>query len=230
MDQTVDQNFYFNVGFVCPLCRQSIRVPQDHLKQYHRISEDAMVQRLLSLEEFSLLTVLNQESLVQHEQSQAQEVVEQAISSGCFRFECRHCGFVDDRDRIMEAHLRDSHADVVAHGDDLKLHLKLHRMEVLIQRIDEVGSNFRQQMDSFKAGDLVMAKCAGYPWWPGMILGCHSFKMGDHRVLFFNARKTTTAMVAGTKIKPYDEFEEYFGTFMKRKMSPWREVKTIDYH
>ena len=63
-----------------------------------------------------------------------------------------------------------------------------------------------------------------------MILGCHSFKAGHHRVLFFNARKTTTATVAGTKIKPYDEFEEYFSTFMKRKMSPWREVKATDFH
>ena len=230
MEHTVDQNFYVNVGFVCPLCRQNIQVPGDHLRQFHKISEEAMIQKLLDLDEFSMLTVMNHDQVKDEhglgpsQRQQVPEIIDQVISTGCFRFECRHCGFVDDRDWIMENHLRDGHVGVVAEGDDLKRHLKLYRMEVHLQRIDGPGSFCRPTVDLFKPGDLVMAKCTGYPWWPGMILGCQTLETSHYRVLYFNASKTTTAIVAGDKVKSYDEFDDYFSSFGKKKIS-WREVR-----
>ena len=51
-------------------------------------------------------------------------------------------------------------------------------------------------------GGLVLARCAGHPWWPGMILKCPG-KTGPNRmydVMFFDDNKTTTGSVTEDKV------------------------------
>ena len=51
-------------------------------------------------------------------------------------------------------------------------------------------------------GGLVLARCAGHPWWPGMILKCPG-KTGPNRmydVMFFDDKKTTTGSVTEDKV------------------------------
>ena len=81
--------------------------------------------------------------------------------------------------------------------------------------------------DNFYPGDLVMARCQGYPWWPGMILSRHLLKGKDKKlkILFFDSEKTSKSLVSEMQVKPYTEFDEYLDR--KKKLLPKSKVRSV---
>lgn len=135
-----EQNFFLGVRFLCPLCGLAIQFIGEHLRHFHRITETGVAQKLLKLEEFSVLTILPKNfdnELVQSRKGQRRKRKRQEQS--CDRFRCRHCVFVHEREDVLMRHVADGHLCIVS---DVTSHWKRQRMSLILQRIDQVWRRF----------------------------------------------------------------------------------------
>jgi hypothetical protein len=111
----------------------------------------------------------------------------------CTKFQCNQCDFETYLNSILEKHKK-----AKSHVED---HFRVKVMRVVLRRIEDDYE--------FQAGDLVVARLKGYPWWPGMINRCPKTNgfvdmlEGCYCIQFFEATKTTLAWIPFCNVRKY---------------------------
>lgn len=119
----------------------------------------------------------------------------------CQRFACERCHFKTHLESIMDKHFEKRH-------EGTKTQFSVETMSPVISIIQDDKDRC--------AGELVLAKIKGYPWWPGIIREKTYIHNNSYMVLFFDSTKTTTAVVNGKLIKDYSQ-DQYAKLSLSRK-------------
>ncbi|CAH2109306.1 unnamed protein product [Euphydryas editha] len=80
----------------------------------------------------------------------------------------------------------------------------------------------------YAAGSLVLARVAGWPWWPAMVDDCPDTEQyywldgfsdipTHYNVVFFDAIEVTRAWMTPTQLKPYSENKKILKSVLRRK-------------
>ncbi|CAH2086250.1 unnamed protein product [Euphydryas editha] len=80
----------------------------------------------------------------------------------------------------------------------------------------------------YAAGSLVLARVAGWPWWPAMVDDCPDTEQyywldgfsdipTHYNVVFFDAFEVTRAWMTPTQLKPYSENKKILKSVLRRK-------------
>ncbi len=132
----------------------------------------------------------------QPDELQNQTPPQKRLHNGCKKFVCQYCGFCHHIQSVISIHTRKKHPG------------KVVKVQVLTMR--PVIFDHEETFE-FGAGDLVIARLYGFPWWPGMISRekdngkCVSIADQSYYVLFFDEPSSTTAWIPFKSVKSYKD-------------------------